>query len=88
MGDISEFMRTLKQRYTKWFNHTYETQGTLWAEHFGSVLVEDDPSVVALVAAYIDLNAVRAGLAELPEHYRWCGYAEARAGNGAVADGG
>ena len=88
MGDISEFMRTLKQRYTKWFNHTYETEGTLWAERFGSVLVEDDPSVVALVAAYIDLNAVRAGLAEVPEHYRWCGYAEARARNGEVADRG
>ncbi len=81
MGDVSEFMRTLKQRYTKWFNHTYETEGTLWAERFGSVLVEDDPSVVALVAAYIDLNAVRAGLAEVPEHYRWCGYAEALGGN-------
>ena len=80
MGDISEFMRTLKQRYTKWFNHTYDTAGTLWAERFGSVLVQDDPSIVALVAAYIDLNPVRAGLADLPEDYRWCGYAEAVAG--------
>ncbi|MCC5808718.1 MAG: transposase [Opitutales bacterium] len=82
MGDISEFMRTLKQRYTKWFNRTYETAGTLWAERFGSVLVEDEPSIVALVAAYIDLNPVRAGLAALPEDYRWCGYAAAVAGEG------
>ncbi|MCC5804859.1 MAG: transposase [Opitutales bacterium] len=81
MGDISAFMQTLKQRYTKWFNHTHEMEGTLWAERFGSVLVEDDPSIVALVAAYIDLNPVRAGLAALPEDYRWCGYAEALAGN-------
>ena len=82
MGDISEFMRTLKQRYTKWFNHTYETEGTLWAERFGSVLVQDDASIVALVAAYIDLNPVRAGLADLPEDYRWCGYAAAMGGDG------
>ncbi|MCC5805629.1 MAG: transposase [Opitutales bacterium] len=82
MGDVSEFMRTLRQRYTKWFNHTYDTAGTLWAERFGSVLVQDTPWLVGLVAAYIDLNAVRAGLAELPEDYRWCGYAEALAGNG------
>ena len=81
MGDISEFMRTLKQRYTKWFNHTYDTEGTLWAERFGSVLVEDNSAIVALVAAYIDLNPVRAGLAALPEQYRWCGYAEAMGGN-------
>ncbi|MCC5806501.1 MAG: transposase [Opitutales bacterium] len=81
MGDVSEFMRTLRQRYTKWFNHTYDTAGTLWAERFGSVLVEDTPWLVGLVAAYIDLNPVRAGLAKLPEDYRWCGYAEALAGN-------
>ena len=80
MGDISAFMRTLRQRYTMWFNKTYETAGTLWAERFGSTLVEDVPWLVGLVAAYIDLNAVRAGLADLPEDYRWCGYAEALAG--------
>ncbi len=32
------------------------------------------------VGAYIDLNAVRAGIVERPEDYRWCGYAEAHAG--------
>ncbi len=32
------------------------------------------------VAAYIDLNAVRAGLVQDPKDYRYCGYAEAVAG--------
>ncbi|MCC5807506.1 MAG: transposase [Opitutales bacterium] len=81
MGDVSEFMRTLRQRYTKWYNRTHETVGTLWAERFRSVLVEDKPWLVGLVAAYIDLNPVRAGLADLPEDYRWSGYTEALAGN-------
>ncbi len=81
MGDISEFMRTLRQRYTRWFNLAHGTAGTLWAERFGSVLVQDTPWLVGLIAAYIDLNAVRAGLADLPENYRWCGYTEALAGN-------
>lgn len=81
MGDVSEFMRTLRQRYTKWYNRVYDTMGTLWAERFRSVLVEDTPWLVGLLAAYIDLNAVRAGLAKLPEEYRWCGYAEALGGN-------
>ncbi len=81
MGDVSEFMRTLRQRYVKWFNRTYDTVGTLWAERFGSVLVEDSPWVVALVAAYIDLNPVRAGLAKLPEEYRWTGYTRALSGH-------
>ncbi len=32
------------------------------------------------MAAYIDLNPIRAGMVEKPEDYRWCGYAEAFAG--------
>ena len=35
---------------------------------------------VRMVAAYIDLNPVRAGLCENPEDYRWCSYAAAVAG--------
>ncbi len=81
MGDVSEFMRTLCQRYTKWYNRTHQTAGTLWSERFGSVLVQDIPWLVALVAAYVDLNPVRAGLAALPGEYRWSGYTAALAGN-------
>ena len=33
------------------------------------------------IAAYIDLNPVRAGIVDRPEEYRWCGYTEAVAGN-------
>jgi hypothetical protein len=32
------------------------------------------------MAAYIDLNPVRAGMVSDPADYRWCGYAEAMAG--------
>jgi hypothetical protein len=32
------------------------------------------------VAAYIDLNPVRAGLVSEPEAYRWCSYAAAHGG--------
>jgi putative transposase len=39
------------------------------------------------MAAYIDLNAVRAGLVSDPKDYRFCGYGEAVAG-GAKAQAG
>ena len=45
------------------------------------MIVEDEPSVILKVAAYIDLNPVRAGLVSDPKDYRWCGYAEAVAGD-------
>ena len=35
---------------------------------------------LATIACYIDLNPVRAGIAQAPEDYRWSGYAEAVAG--------
>ena len=81
MGDVSVFVKELKQRFSKWYNKQRERYGTLWAERFKSVLVEDQPGVLEVVAAYIDLNPVRAGLVADPKDYRWSGYGEAVAGN-------
>ncbi len=76
MHNVSEFMRTLKLRYSLWYNRTHDTFGALWANRFQAVLVEDKPSTLRIVAAYIDLNPVRAGLVKDPKDYRFCGYAE------------
>ena len=80
MGDLSVFMKELKQRFTIWYNATHDRYGTLWAQRFKSVLVQDTPGVLQLVAGYIDLNAVRAGIVQDPKDYRFCGYGEAVAG--------
>jgi REP element-mobilizing transposase RayT len=85
MGDVSEYMKLLKQRFTIWFNKTHRRFGTLWSERFKSVLVENSAFALKTVAAYIDLNPVRAGLVEDPAAYRWCSYAEAVAGNRTVS---
>jgi hypothetical protein len=81
MGDISVFVKELKQRFSKWYNKRTERFGTLWAERFKSVLVEDQPGSLRGVAAYIDLNPVRAGLVKDPKDYRWSGYAEGMGGS-------
>jgi putative transposase len=80
MADVSEFMKTLKQRFSVWYNRSHRRYGTLWAERFKSVLVEGGGNPLQTMAAYIDLNPVRAGLAADPKDYRFCGYAEAVAG--------
>jgi putative transposase len=80
MNDVSEFMKIVKQRFSVWFNRTHNRYGTLWAERFKSVLVENTPKALETVAAYVDLNPVRAGLVDDPAEYRWCGYAEAIGG--------
>jgi len=50
----------------------------LLCERFKSVLLEGGKALAA-VAAYIELNPVRAGLCADPKDYRYCGYAEALA---------
>jgi len=80
MGDVSEYMKAVKQRFSVWYNRNHGRYGTLWADRFKSVLVEGQGNPLQTMAAYIDLNPVRAGLVEDPKDYRFCGYAEAVAG--------
>ncbi|MDQ8209883.1 transposase, partial [Coraliomargarita sp. SDUM461003] len=40
MGDVSEYMKAVKQRFSVWFNRNHKRYGTLWADRFKSVLVE------------------------------------------------
>jgi len=81
MGDVSAFMKLVKQRFATWFNKSHQRYGTLWSERFKSVLIEPKNYAIQTVAMYIDLNCVRAGLAQDPKDYRFCGYGEAVAGS-------
>ena len=81
MGDLPAFMRELKQRFSIWYNHKHENHGTIWAARYKSLIVEDEPETLTRVAAYIDLNPVRAEIVDDPKDYRWCSYAAALAGN-------
>jgi len=87
MHDISWLMKTLKHRFSFWFNRSQDRFGPVWSERFKSVLVEGDKWALRTVAAYIDLNAVRAGLVEDPKDYRFCGYAEALGGSKLARNG-
>ncbi len=87
LWDLSQFMKLLKQRFTLWYNLRADRKGTLWEERFKSVLVEGQGRALATMAAYIDLNPVRAGLATDPKDYRWSGYGEAVAGRKRAKDG-
>jgi len=80
MGDVSNYLKELKQRFSIWYNRSHKRFGTLWAERFKSVLIEDKHAALRTVMAYIDLNPVRAGMVEDPKDYRFCGYAELMAG--------
>lgn len=77
MGDLSQYLKELKQRFTIWFNKKNSRLGTVWTERFKSILIDENPHVWQVLAAYITLNPVRAGLVREAQNYRWCSYAEA-----------
>jgi REP element-mobilizing transposase RayT len=92
MYDLSQFMSTLKQRFSIWYNHRNERHGPLWDGRFRSVLVQSSPDelgtrALSTMAAYIELNPVRAGLVDDPVDYAWCGYGCAARGDKAFLDG-
>jgi putative transposase len=84
MFDLSVFIKELQGRFAQWYNRRHGRYGVLWADRFKSVLIEGGEALAA-VAAYIELNAVRAGLCADPKDYRYCGYAEALAKGSSLA---
>ena len=80
MFDLACFVKELKQRFTQHFNRRHKRRGTLWEERYKSVLIEGARHALLTVAAYIDLNPVRAGICADPAGYRFCGYGEALGG--------
>ncbi|YCM44017.1 transposase [Verrucomicrobiaceae bacterium 227] len=79
MHSLSEFFKGMLQRFTCWFNREHGRRGVLWESRFRSVIVEDGLAAKTM-AAYIDLNPVRAGICEDPADYRWSSYGEAVGG--------
>lgn len=86
MHDISEFMKQLKQRFSRWYNRRQSRTGALWDARFKSVLVEPG-TPLRTVAAYIEMNPVRAGMVAEPQHYRFGGFGEAMGGQEAAQKG-
>lgn len=88
MGDISQFMKTLKQRFSMWYRHEHASfSGTLWEGRFKSVILQGNPATLSAVSAYIDLNPVRARMVGDPAEYRWSGYGAAVAGSATAMRG-
>src|SRR3990172_8720129 len=70
-SSLSEFVKELKRRFSLWYNKSRGRRGYFWGERFKSVLLEEGDTLIQCLA-YIDLNAVRAGIVQRPEDYRWC----------------
>lgn len=87
MWDISAFMQLLKQRFTRLFNKLHDRVGTLWESRFHSALIEGAGNTLAAIAAYIELNPIRAGIVSDPASYQWSSYGKACQGSVEAMEG-
>jgi len=84
MYSVSQYMKTLKQRISEYFNRELGHAGQLWDGRFHSTLVEKDELAKLYVSSYIEWNAPKAGMAGHPRQWKWCSYSAA-CGSGAFS---
>jgi len=70
-SDLSEYIKEIKQGFSRFYNKLHDRKGYFWSDRFKSVIVDNGETLINCLA-YIDLNPVRAGIVKKPEKYRWC----------------
>ena len=74
VGGVAAMMQDVGRRYVRLFNRSHERTGTLWEGRYKSSLI-DTYTYLLTCHRYIELNPVRAGLAEHPLDYPWSSHA-------------
>ena len=70
---VPALLMSLGRRYVQYVNRSYRRTGTLWDSRNKSSLV-DAERYLLICQRYIELNPVRAGMADDPAQYRWSSY--------------
>ncbi len=70
ISNLSEFVKEIKQRFSRYYNKKHNRRGYFWGSRFKSVILESGDTLINCLA-YIDLNPIRANIVEKPEDYRW-----------------
>jgi len=77
---LAQVMQSVGRRYVGYFNATYRRTGTLWEGRYKSTVIESSSYLFAC-SRYIELNPVRAGLADNPAAYPWSSFGATALGN-------
>ena len=72
-GAMSKVMEMVSKAYAKYFNKTYNRVGHLFQGRFKSFLIQSERYFFAC-SRYIDLNPVKANIADDPKNYTWSGH--------------
>jgi REP element-mobilizing transposase RayT len=72
---LSRTMQYVQGTYSRRFNRRWRRTGPLWQSRYQARVINDQESFDR-VMVYVHLNPVRAGLAEDPSEYAFCGHRE------------
>ena len=72
-GAIGRLLQYLGRYYVLYINHRYGRSGTLWEGRYKASLIQEEDYLLACYR-YIELNPVRAGMADGPGAYPWSSY--------------
>ena len=67
---VSLMMQAIGRRYVRYFNASQQRTGTLWEGRYRSTVLQAQNYLLACMV-YLDLNPVRAGVAESAALYPW-----------------
>jgi len=70
---LKRSLQQLNQGYGRYYRKKYGGVGYFWQGRYKSFLIESGKYLLEC-GIYIELNPVRAGLAEKPEYYKWSSY--------------
>ncbi len=70
---MSLMMQSVGRTYVRYFNNRHKRSGTLWEGRYKSSLLDSEAYLLTCMA-YIDLNPVRAGVAESADAFNWSSY--------------
>jgi putative transposase len=70
---LARFVKRFAQRYAQYRNSSRDASGKLFEQKYFSEPILDD-NQLAVTTAYVELNAVRAGMVDDPFAYRWTTY--------------
>lgn len=71
---LPRMMQAVGRGYVRYFNQRHGRSGTLWEGRYRSTLIQSERYLMACMV-YMDLNPVRAGLAERPTDWPWSSHA-------------